>query len=321
MSETIDVVIIGAGPAGYTAGIYAARAGLRPVIFAGLAPGGQLTITSEVENYPGFKSIQGPELMEKIGDQAISAGADVQYDLVTNVDLEVWPHVVTLDSGKTVTTRAIIIATGATARWLGLESEQNFTGFGVSACATCDGFFFKEKHVIVVGGGNTAVEESLYLTRHCASVTLVHRGTQLRAEKVLIDRLTANPKISVIFEHVLDEIHGTLKPKSVNGATIRHRETGQSSHLDVDGVFVAIGHDPASSLFQGKLDMDSHGYIKVAPWSTVTSVPTVFAAGDVADSVYRQAITSAGMGCMAALEVERLLSTLDHLQQGQPAFA
>ncbi|MHB1305281.1 MAG: thioredoxin-disulfide reductase [Acidiphilium sp.] len=316
MAETIietNLLIIGAGPAGYTAAIYGARANLAPVMVAGLQPGGQLTITTDVENYPGFAEIvQGPWLMEQMRAQAEHVGTRIEYDIVTEVDFSTRPFRATGDSGTIYRADAIVIATGAQARWLGLESEQTYQGAGVSACATCDGFFYRGKHVAVVGGGNTAVEEALYLTNHASKVTLIHRRDALRAEKILQDRLFANPKIEVIWDHAVEEITGGGTPAVVTGARLRHARTGAERRIAVDGVFVAIGHDPATALFRGKLAMDAEGYIETTPGSTRTSIAGVFAAGDVQDRVFRQAVTAAGTGCMAALEAEKFLA--EHAQ-------
>ncbi|WP_019014180.1 thioredoxin-disulfide reductase [Elioraea tepidiphila] len=311
MADTITspVLIIGAGPAGYTAAIYAARAALKPVLVAGLQPGGQLMITTDVENYPGFADvIQGPWLMEQMRKQAEHVGTRVIEDIVTAIDLSRRPFRATGDSGATYLADAVVIATGAQARWLGLPSEKRFQGFGVSACATCDGFFFRGKRVAVIGGGNSAVEEALYLTHHAAQVTLVHRRDSLRAEKILQQRLFANPKVSVVWDHVVDEILGTDDPPGVTGLRLRHARTGATRVLDLDGVFIAIGHTPTTALFKGQVEMDNEGYILTAPDSTRTSVPGVFAAGDVQDKVFRQAVTAAGTGCMAALEAEKYLA-------------
>ncbi|OYW01248.1 MAG: thioredoxin-disulfide reductase [Acidiphilium sp. 37-64-53] len=307
------VLIIGAGPAGYTAAIYAARANLAPVLVAGLQPGGQLTITTDVENYPGFADvIQGPWLMEQMEAQARHVGTRIDHDIITSVDFTTRPMQAVADSGTIYLADAIVIATGAQARWLGLPSEQTYQGAGVSACATCDGFFYRGKTVAVVGGGNTAVEEALYLTHHASKVILIHRRGVLRAEKILQDRLFKNPQIDVIWDHAVDEILGAGSPAVVTGARLRHTETGAHRDIAVDGVFIAIGHDPATSLFRGKLDMDAEGYITTVPGSTRTSSPGVFAAGDVQDRIFRQAVTAAGSGCMAALEAEKFLA--EHAQ-------
>ena len=303
------VVIIGSGPAGYTAAIYAARANLKPILIAGLAPGGQLTVTTDVENYPGFADvIQGPWLMEQMKAQAEHVGAEIVHDLIVDVDLGRRPFRLTGDQGAVYAGETLVIATGAQARWLGLASEEELRGHGVSACATCDGFFYRGKSVAVIGGGNTAVEEALFLTNFAKEVTLVHRRERLRAEKILQDRLFRNPKVSVIWDHVVEEIHGEGEPKTVTGLLLKHAKTGASRSLPIDGVFVAIGHEPATAIFKGKLAMDKEGYILTAPDSTATDVPGVFAAGDVKDRVFRQAVTAAGMGCMAALEAERYLA-------------
>jgi thioredoxin reductase (NADPH) len=305
------VLIIGAGPAGYTAAIYAARAGLEPLLVAGMTPGGQLTITTDVENYPGFAEvIQGPWLMEQMQAQAEHVGTRIFYDLVTAVDFSGRPFRAVGDSGHEYIADAVIIATGAQARWLGLESEKRLAGFGVSACATCDGFFFRGKRVAVVGGGNTAVEEALYLTHHAAKVTLIHRRDTLRAEKILQRRLEAHPKIDVVWNSAVEEIIGEGSPVTVAGVRLRNTQTGALSRLDVDGVFIAIGHSPTTSVFRGQVALDSDGYIVTAPGTTRTSVPGVFAAGDVQDKIWRQAVTAAGTGCMAALEVEKWMAGL-----------
>ena len=303
------LVIIGSGPAGYTAAIYAARAMLEPILIQGVQPGGQLTITTDVENYPGFAEvIQGPWLMEEMGKQATQVGARLVADHVTHVELGRRPFRIACDSGDVYLAETLIMATGAQARWLGLASEQAFKGFGVSACATCDGFFYRNKAVVVVGGGNTAIEEALFLTNFASKVTVVHRRNTFRAERILQDRLFRNPKISVVWDSVVEEIIGSDDPRKVAGVALRNARTGAFSTLDCDGVFIAIGHVPATELVLGQLDMKPSGYVKVAPFSTATSVPGVFAAGDVADDVYRQAVTAAGMGCMAALEAERFLA-------------
>ena len=303
------VLIIGSGPAGYTAAIYAARANLKPTLVAGLQPGGQMTITTDVENYPGFADvIQGPWLMEQMQKQAESVGTNMIYDIVNDVDFGSKPFTCSGDSGAIYTADAVIIATGAQARWLGLESEQKFMGFGVSACATCDGFFFRDQNVALVGGGNTAVEEALYLTNHASKVTVIHRRDAFRAEKIMQDRLFANPKVEVMWEHVLDEVTGESDPPGVSGARVRNVKTDVTTGLDVSGGFIASVHDPATAVFKGHVAMDDEGYILTAPDSTVTAIPGVFAAGDVVDKVYRQAVTAAGMGCMAALEAEKFIA-------------
>ncbi|WP_075215356.1 thioredoxin-disulfide reductase [Mongoliimonas terrestris] len=304
------LLVLGSGPAGYTTAIYAARAMLEPMLVAGIQPGGQLTITTDVENYPGFADvIQGPWLMEQMRHQAEHMGTRLVSDHITSADLTRRPFHLVGDSGDTYSADALVIATGAQARWLGLPSEETFKGFGVSACATCDGFFYRGKHVIVVGGGNTAVEEALYLTHHAEKVTVVHRRDHFRAERILQNRLFNHPKIEVIWNTVLDEVLGTTGfPPSVNGARLKNIVTGETRDMGIDGIFVAIGHAPAVSLFEGQLKLKSSGYIWTAPDSTATSVPGVFAAGDVADDVFRQAVTAAGMGCMAALEAEKYLS-------------
>ena len=311
MPDTLHskVLIIGAGPAGYTAAIYAARASLSPRLVAGMQPGGQLMITTDVENYPGFEDvIQGPWLMEQMQKQAEKVGTDILYDLITEVDFTTRPFRCTGDSGKIYTADSVIIATGAQARWLGLESEQRLQGAGVSACATCDGFFFRGKEVAVVGGGNTAVEEALYLTNHAAKVTLIHRRDSLRAEKILQERLFEHPKVEVVWNKTVDEILGEGDPPGVSGVRLKDTQSGELSEIACEGVFVAIGHDPATAVFKGALKMDENGYILTAPDSTATDIPGVYAAGDVTDHVYRQAVTAAGMGCMAALEAERFLA-------------
>ena len=302
------VVIIGSGPAGYTAAIYAARAMLEPILIQGIQPGGQLTVTTDVENYPGFADvIQGPWLMEQMEKQAAHVGTRLIADHVIAVDLGRRPFRIACDSGDAYLTETLIIATGAQARWLELPSEQAFRGHGVSACATCDGFFYKGRKVVVVGGGNTAVEEALFLTNFADKVTVVHRRDAFRAERILQDRLFKNPKIEVLWDHEVAEIGGPEHPRKVAEVRLRHVKTGAPATLSADGVFIAIGHTPATELFVGQLEMKPSGYIKTAP-STATSVLGVFAAGDVADEVYRQAVTAAGMGCMAALEAERFLA-------------
>jgi thioredoxin reductase (NADPH) len=305
----VKLLIIGSGPAGYTAAIYAARANLEPLLVSGVQPGGQLTITTDVENYPGFSSvIQGPWLMEEMRKQAEHVGTEIVADHIAKADLSRRPFRFEGDGGAVYTADALIIATGAQAKWLELPSEQKFRGFGVSACATCDGFFFRNKHVTVVGGGNTAVEEALYLANIAASVTVVHRRDHFRAEKILQDRLFRNPKISVVWNAAIEEVRGTELPLGVTHIVLRNVETGALSEMATDGLFVAIGHKPASELFVGQLPMKHGGYIVTVPGSTATAVPGVYAAGDVADEIYRQAVTAAGLGCMAALEAERWLA-------------
>ena len=310
------VLIIGSGPAGYTAAIYAARASLKPILVQGLQPGGQLTITTDVENYPGFADvIQGPWLMEQMQKQAEHVGTQVVFDTITDVGLSRRPFVATGDSGDRYVGDTLIIATGATARWLDLPSEETFRGGGVSACATCDGFFFRGKEVVVVGGGNTAVEEALYLTNHATKVTLIHRRDALRAEKILQERLFGNPKIGVLWDSVVDEIVGETTPHPlVQGVRVRNVRTGAAQVLRTDGVFVAIGHTPNTELFKGKLKMDAEGYLITPPGTVQTDVPGVFAAGDVQDKIYRQAVTAAGTGCMAALDAERYLAAHEATQ-------
>lgn len=303
------VLIIGAGPAGYTAAIYAARANLAPVMVAGLQPGGQLTITTDVENYPGFaETIQGPWLMEQMAKQAEHVGTEIMYDIITKVDFSEKPFRAWSDGGAEFLADSVIIATGAQARWLGLPSEAAYQGAGVSACATCDGFFYRGKRVAVIGGGNTAVEEALYLTHHASHVTVVHRRGEFRAERILQDRLFANPKISVIWDHAVDEILGEGSPAVVTAVRLKDVKTGAMQKIDVDGVFIAIGHSPTTSVFSGEVRTDSEGYIITRPGTTETSVPGVFAAGDVQDKIFRQAVTAAGTGCMAALEAEKFLA-------------
>jgi len=316
MPKTVHakVVIIGSGPAGYTAAIYAARAMLEPILIQGLHPGGQLTVTTDVENYPGFADvIQGPWLMEQMRLQAAHVGTNLVTDHVTKVDLGQRPFRLECDSGDVYLAETLILATGAQARWLELPSEHKFRGYGVSACATCDGFFYRGKNVIVVGGGNTAVEEALFLTNFAAKVTVVHRRDSFRAEKILQERLFKNPKIAVVWDSVLEEVLGTGDPLKVTAARLRNVKTGAVSELPIDGIFVAIGHVPATELVAGQVKMKPSGYIVTAPHSTATSVPGMFAAGDVADDVYRQAVTAAGLGCMAALEAERFLAA--HAQE------
>ncbi|MCH7937410.1 MAG: thioredoxin-disulfide reductase [Proteobacteria bacterium] len=303
------VLILGTGAAGLTAAIYAARANLEPIVIDGLEPGGQMTITTDVENYPGFADVvQGPWLMEQMIEQAGKVGTRFFSDIVMSVDLSRRPFEATGDGGDIYSGDALVIATGAQARWLGLESEQRLRGFGVSACATCDGFFYRGREVAVIGGGNTAVEEALFLTNFATKVSLIHRRDELRAEKILQDRLFANGKIEPVWDSVLEEVLGTDDPPGVTGARVRNVKSGEVSELNVEGIFIAIGHDPNTELFKGQLDMDEDGYIVTAPDSTTTSVPGVFATGDVQDKVYRQAVTAAGTGCMGALDAEHFLA-------------
>lgn len=303
------VLIIGSGAAGYTAAIYAARANLAPLLVRGIQPGGQLTITTDVENYPGFAEvIQGPWLMEQMFEQAKHVGTEMVEDTIVSVDLSKRPFTAIGDGGQVYTGDTVVIATGASARWLGLESEKAFMGFGVSACATCDGFFYRGKEVAVIGGGNTAVEEALYLTNFASKVYLVHRRDELRAEKIMQERLFKNEKIEVIWDHALEEVLGSQKPPSVTAARLKNTKTGAMQDVAVDGVFIAIGHDPNTKLFAGQLDMYEDNYIRTVAGTTQTSIAGVFAAGDVQDRIYRQAVTAAGTGCMAALEAERFLA-------------
>ncbi len=309
-SKHTKVLILGSGPAGYTAAIYAARALLKPILVFGSEPGGQLTTTTDVENFPGFaKVIQGPWLMEEMKGQAKAVGTEMIQDHIKKVDLSKKPFSAHGDSGQIYTADSIIISTGAQARWLNLESEKKFRGFGVSACATCDGFFFKEKEVAVVGGGNAAVEEAMFLTKFASKVHLIHRRNELRAEKLLQEKLKANKKIQIIWDSVVEEVMGTNEPKGVNGIKLKNVKTNKTSELKVDGLFIAIGHDPATALFKDQLKMDKEGYLITKPDSTITNIPGVFAAGDVKDKIFRQAVTAAGMGCMAALEAEKHLSS------------
>lgn len=313
-STHAKVIILGSGPAGYTAAIYAARAMLEPMLIAGLQPGGQLTITTDVENFPGFaETIQGPWLMDQMKAQAEHVGTKIVSDIIVSVDLKSRPFRLNGDSGDTYTCDALVIATGAQARWLGIPSEEEFKGHGVSACATCDGFFYRGKDVAIVGGGNTAVEEALFLTNFANTVTLVHRRDSLRAEKMMQQRLFSHPKIRVVWDSAIDEVLGSSNPKSVTAVRLRNTKTDATTDLNVDGMFVAIGHAPATELFVGQVDMDSDGYIRTAPDSTATNIPGVFAAGDVKDRVFRQAVTAAGMGCMAALEAEKYLAHHAHV--------
>lgn len=313
-SQTVhNVLIVGSGPAGYTAALYCARANLSPIVFAGLQPGGQLTITTEVENYPGFPDgIMGPDLMPLFERQATRFGAVVEWKLVTKVDLSARPFKVWCDN-ELYLGRTVVIATGAEAKWIGAKGEQEFGGYGVSACATCDGAFYREKHVFVVGGGDTAMEEANFLTRFCSRVTIVHRREGFRASKIMQDRAASNPKIDFLLNSEIDEIMGVVEPvKRVTGVRVRNTVDGSTQEMPIDGVFVAIGHKPNSELFKGQLDMDELGYLDTASWSTKTKIPGVFACGDVMDHVYRQAITAAGTGCMAAIEAERFLENEGH---------
>jgi len=314
-SHKSKVVIVGSGPAGYTAAIYAARANLKPILVTGLEPGGQLTITTDVENYPGFADvIQGPWLMQQMQAQAEHVGTRLFNDMIVEVDFQRRPFRLIGDSGDTYVADAVIISTGAQARWLGIPSETAYRGRGVSACATCDGFFYRDKAVAVIGGGNTAVEEALFLTNFARHVTLVHRRDKLRAEKILQDRLFKNPRIAVVWDHVVDEMLGAGAPPALTGIRLHHIKNSAATTLPVDGVFIAIGHEPATAVFKGKVAMDAGGYVLAAPDSTTTSVPGVFAAGDVKDKIFRQAVTAAGMGCMAALEAERFLAAHEEEQ-------
>jgi thioredoxin reductase (NADPH) len=312
-SISTRLAVLGSGPAGYTAAIYAARAGLQPILIQGIAPGGQLTTTTDVENYPGFRDvIQGPWLMEEMQAQAEHVGTKVVWDHIAAVDLSRRPFVLTGDSGTQYHADAVVIATGAQAKYLGLPSEEHMKGRGVSACATCDGFFYRGKKVAVIGGGNTAVEEALYMTNHSHDVTLIHRRDSLRAEKILQDRLFANDKINVIWDSEIVEFVGGGDPEALVGLDIKSKLSGQISRVEVEGAFVAIGHTPATELFVGQLDLDSDGYIKVAPGTTKTNVEGVFACGDVMDKIYRQAVTAAGTGCMAALDAEKYLAAQEY---------
>ena len=302
------VLIIGSGPAGYTAGVYASRAMLNPILVQGMEPGGQLTTTTEVENWPGEKEIQGPQLMVNMEEHAKAMGCEIIMDLISDLDLSQRPFVAKGDSGTIYTADAIILATGARAKWLGLESEEAYKGFGVSACATCDGFFYRGQEIVVIGGGNTAVEEALFLTNFATKVTLIHRRDSLRSEKILQERLLKHEKIEVLWNHELEEVVGEGDPKGVTGVRAKHVETGEITEVPAKGVFIAIGHAPASELVKDQLELHSGGYVKVKPGSTETSIPGVFAAGDLTDAKYRQAVTSAGMGCMAALDAEHWLA-------------
>ena len=313
MSDTrhTKVLIIGSGPAGYTAGVYAARAMLEPVLVQGIEPGGQLTTTTEVENWPGDTEVQGPDLMIRMQEHAKTMGCEIIGDIITSLDTTKRPFVAKGDSGTTYTADAVILATGARAKWLGLETEEKFKGFGVSACATCDGFFYRGQEIVVIGGGNTAVEEALFLTNFASKVTLVHRRDELRSEKILQDRLFKNPKIEPLWFHELEEVYGTDSPLGVEGIKVKHVETGEITDIPCKGVFVAIGHAPANELVKDTLELHNGGYVSVKPGTTETSIPGIFAAGDLTDHKYRQAVTSAGMGCMAALDAERFLAEQD----------
>ena len=304
-------MIIGSGPAGYTAGVYAARAMLEPMLIQGIQPGGQLTITTEVENWPGMTEVQGPDLMIQMSEHAAAAGTEIVSDHINKLKLGKQPFEAIGDSGTTYTSDTVVLATGAQAKWLGLESENNFKGFGVSACATCDGFFYQGAEIVVVGGGNTAVEEALFLTKFASKVTLIHRRDSLRAEKILQNRLQNNKKINVLWFHEIEEVLGTSSPKGVEGVRVRNVQTNEISVINCKGLFVAIGHAPASELLTNQLDLHMGGYVVTKPDSTETSIPGVFAAGDLTDYKYRQAVTSAGMGCMAALEAEKYLSDIE----------
>ena len=317
--RAVRCLIVGSGPAGYTAAVYAARALLKPVLIQGIQPGGQLTITTDVENYPGFAEvIQGPWLMEQMQAQAEHVGTEIVNDIVVEADLSSRPFKLTCDSGQVWIAETLIIATGAQAKWLGIPSEQRFQGFGVSACATCDGFFYRNKEVVVVGGGNTAVEEALFLTNFASKVTLVHRRDELRAEKILQERLFHHEKIEAVWNSAIDEVLGAENPMGVTGVRLKNVNTGETREIACDGVFIAIGHAPASQLFRGQLEMDASGYLKVTPGTASTTIEGVYAAGDVTDDVYRQAVTAAGMGCMAALEAVRFLAEEDHRKAHHP---
>ena len=313
MSDTrhTRVLIIGSGPAGYTAAVYASRAMLEPLLVQGLEPGGQLTTTTEVENWPGDTEVQGPDLMVRMEAHAKEMGTEIIGDIITDLDLSKRPFTAKGDSGTTYTADAVILATGARAKWLGLDTEEAFKGFGVSACATCDGFFYRGQEIVVIGGGNTAVEEALFLTNFASKVTLIHRRDELRSEKILQERLFANPKVETLWFHELDEVVGTDMPKGVEAVRVRDVRSGEITEIPAKGVFIAIGHAPASELVKDQLETHMGGYVKVEPGTTRTSIPGVFAAGDLTDHVYRQAVTSAGMGCMAALDAERFLAAQD----------
>lgn len=321
MSDTRHTrcLIIGSGPAGYTAGVYASRAMLEPLLVQGIQPGGQLTITTEVENWPGDTEVQGPDLMVRMEEHARNVGTEIISDHIQSLDLSKRPFTAIGDSGTTYTCDALVLATGAQAKWLGLDSEEAFKGFGVSACATCDGFFYRGMDVVVVGGGNTAVEEALFLTKFASKVTLVHRRDELRAEKILQHRLLNHEKVEVMWDHQLEEVTGTSDPKGVEGVRLKNTKTGEMTELACKGVFIAIGHAPSSELVKDTLELHSGGYVVTAPDSTATSIPGVFAAGDITDHIYRQAVTSAGMGCMAALEVEKFLAEQESEDQSVAA--
>ena len=313
------VLIIGSGPAGYTAGVYASRAMLEPMLIQGIEPGGQLTTTTEVENWPGDTEVQGPDLMVRMEAHARAMGCDIKHDIVSNLDLSKRPFTAALDSGGTVTADSVILCTGARAKWLGLETEEKFKGFRVSACATCDGFFYRGQEIVVVGGGNTAVEEALFLTNFASKVTLIHRRDELRAEKILQHRLMKNPKIETLWFNEIEEVYGTDQPLGVEGVKVKHTKTGEITDIPCKGVFIAIGHAPASELVKDQLDTHNGGYVVVEPGTTKTAIPGVFAAGDLTDHVYRQAVTSAGMGCMAALDAERFLAELEDTREVEAA--
>ncbi|MFP4327421.1 MAG: thioredoxin-disulfide reductase [Paracoccaceae bacterium] len=315
------VLIIGSGPAGYTAGVYAARAMLEPILVQGIEPGGQLTTTTEVENWPGDSEVQGPDLMIRMEAHAKAMGCEVISDIITDLDLSGRPFTARGDTGTTYTADAVILATGARAKWLGLPSEEKYKGFGVSACATCDGFFYRGQEIVVIGGGNTAVEEALFLTNFASKVTLIHRRDELRAERILQDRLLKNPKIEPLWFHELDEVLGEEAPLGVSAVRVKHVKTGETREIPCKGVFVAIGHAPANELVKDVLETHHGGYVKVEPGTTRTSIPGVFAAGDLTDHVYRQAVTSAGMGCMAALDAEKFLAAKDAAEAETAALA
>lgn len=311
-TKRTKTLIIGSGPAGYTAGVYASRAMLKPILVQGIEPGGQLTTTTEVENWPGDTEVQGPDLMMRMQDHATAMGCEIISDIITSVNFANRPFVAQSDSGTNYIAESIILATGARAKWIGLQSEEKFKGFGVSACATCDGFFYRGQEIVVIGGGNTAVEEALFLTNFASKVTLIHRRDELRAEKILINRLDKNPKIEPLWFHELVEVYGTDSPRGVEGVKVKHTKTGEISEIPAKGVFVAIGHAPANELVRDILETHMGGYVVTKPDSTETSIPGVFAAGDLTDYKYRQAITSAGMGCMAALEAEKFIADINN---------